>query len=94
MWEFRPSMPFTVTCILLDAQGASTYTSSMCPSESSTSNIPAPTECLCAIAHMSRTTASVSSDPEAAATSSHLSVRMERVMAITVSLSRLPPSLR
>ena len=46
MCEFRPLIPFMVTCILLRSHGASMYTSSMCGSDSSTSKIPAPTECL------------------------------------------------
>ncbi len=94
MWEFRPSIPFTVTWILLRWHGASTYTSSMWGSESSVSNIPAPTEWRYDMAHTSFTTASMSSVPVASCNSSHLSVRIERVIPMTESLSRLPPTVR
>ena len=94
MWEFRPSMPFSVTCILLVQHGASTYTSSICGSASIASNIPGPTECRYTIAQTSLTTASASSEPDASLRSSHLSVRTARVMPITESRSRLPPSRR
>lgn len=94
MWELRPLMPFTVTWIRFSEHGASTYTSSMCLSESRTSNIPAPTEWRYAMAHTSLMTASASPSPIAPEMSSHLSVSTDRVIPMTVSRSRLPPSSR
>lgn len=65
--------------------------SSMWRSASRTSNIPAPTEWRYAMAQTSLMTDSTSPPPHASSRSSHLSVRTERVMPMTVSRSRLPP---
>lgn len=94
MWEFSPFIPFMVTCTLFLSQGASTYTSSMWGSERSTSKMPAPTECLYAMEHMSPTTSSRPSGPQTRRISSYLSVSRDLAIPVTLSLSSGPPSSR